>query len=338
MMNWWNNVVFAEQWVLWFLFILPLVAAGIFFFSEKGKPVLTLSSFRYLAGAKTPARVKWRIILPILRLACLAVLIMAFARPQSRGEWKREHGKGIDIVICLDVSPSMEAGDFYPTRLERAKLEAANFVDKRPDDRIGIVVFGGESFTLCPLTYDHRTLKTLLMTVSTNILDAGGTAIGMGLAKSVERLKESKAKSKVVVLLTDGENNQGMIQPYDAARLAATYKIKTYTIGMGATEGKVLTPTARNPDGSYVQQYQPVTVADSSLLEMAQITGGKYFRANDGAKLEEIYKEIDKLEKTEFDKKGKQEHKEEYLPFLFLAVFLLGLEFVLRYTVFDTLT
>jgi Ca-activated chloride channel family protein len=221
--------------------------------------------------------------------------------------------------------------------LGAAKKEAIHFINDRPDDRIGVVIFSGETFTLCPLTTDHEALNALITNISTGELDMG-TAIGMGLAKAVERLKMSTSKSKVVILLTDGENNWGTIAPLDAGRLAKTFGVRVYTIGLSTTAGQVLTPTMQNPDGSYVQQYQDVDIDEKTLKEIADMTGGKYFRAGDTRKLEAIYSEINKLEKSEFDKKGTEERQDEFLPFLCIALVLILLEFILRYTVFDSVT
>ncbi|HLG03355.1 MAG TPA: VWA domain-containing protein [Bacteroidia bacterium] len=337
MIEWWHSIKFENSLAFWLFLLLPLLALAIFLTGRKGKPLLRLSTFRYLQGLPEPAKVKWRGTLFVLRFLGLAALILAFARPQSKGEWKRSPGKGIDIILCIDVSLSMDNPDFSPTRLGAAKNEAIKFVDQRPNDRIGLVIFSGESFTMCPLTTDHQALKNILANVSLSNLDRG-TAIGMGLAKSVERLEKSKSKSKVVVLLTDGENNAGIILPVDAARLAKTFDVRVYTIGLGMTEGLVSKPLYQNPDGTIVYEYGEVNISDSSLTSIASITGGKYFRATDEKALQTIYAEIDKLEKTEFDKKEKQERKEEFLPFLFIALAAVGLEFVLRYTVFDTLT
>jgi Ca-activated chloride channel family protein len=339
MIDWWQNIIFAWSWVLWFLVAIPVVAILIYYLGGRGRPALTLSSFQYLKGITVPAIVKWRTVLYLFRFITLILLITALARPQSRTGFKEKHGEGIDIMLVIDVSPSMEASDFHPTRMEAAKLEASHFVDERPDDRIGVVIFSGEPFTVCPLTSDHEALKLLISNITSNQGEFDmGTAIGMGLAKGVERIKDSQAKSKVVVLITDGENNKGTIQPLDAGRMAKTFKVRVYTIGMGATQGKVLTPTLMNPDGSYVQQYQDVDIDEKTLMEIATTTGGKYFRASDTKNLENVYSEINELEKSEYDKKGAEERQEEYLPFLLGALFFILLEFVLRYTTFDSLT
>lgn len=337
MTGWWNSITFANEWALWGLLLIPLLAAGIWLFGGRNRPVLHMSSLRFFKGLKKPWRVRMRPVVYVLRLAALALLICAFARPQSKLAWKKNTGEGIDIMLCMDVSTSMNAYDFQPTRQEAAKQQAARFVSERPDDRIGMCVFAGEPYTLCPLTTDHEALSSLIMSINNGIL-VDGTAIGMGLAKSVERLKDSQAKSRIVILLTDGENNAGVISPVDAARLAKTFAIKVYIIGLGASEGTVLQPTYQNPDGSYVSSYQPINIDEQQLMEMAEITGGKYFRASDNTSLTAIYDEINTMEKTEFDKDEAQARQEENLPLLFWAAFLLGIEVLLRYTVFDTLT
>lgn len=336
-MSWWDNIIFTEKWVLWFLPGIPALGLLMYFLGGTRKPALKLSSLNFLSGIPVPGIVKWKFILPVLRLMAFTFIITALARPQSLTGFKRAHGEGIDIMLSIDVSPSMEANDLDPTRLGAAKKEASRFVDDRPDDRIGVVIFSGETFTLCPLTTDHEALKALISNISTGELDMG-TAIGMGLAKAVERLKMSTSKSKVVILLTDGENNWGTIAPLDAGRLAKTFGVRVYTIGLSTTAGQVLTPTMQNPDGSYVQQYQDVDIDENTLKEIADMTGGKYFRAGDTRKLEAIYSEINKLERSVFDKKGTEQRQEEFLPFLCIALVLILLEFILRYTVFDSLT
>lgn len=337
MISWWHNVTFAYSWALWGLLIIPFIAVLLYFFGGRNRPALHISTVRFFGGLKTPLRVRLRPVLYVIRLLALGLLICAFARPQSRLAWKKNHGNGIDIMLCMDVSTSMNAFDFTPTRLEAAKVQANRFIGTRPDDRIGVVVFSGEPYTLCPLTTDHQALQSLVTTISSGQLD-DGTAIGMGLAKAVERLEGSTAKSKVVILLTDGENNAGDVSPEDAARLAKTFDIRVYIIGLGASEGSVLQPTMQNPDGSYVSAYAPVNIDEKQLMEMAETTGGKYFRASDNVRLTQIYDEINKMEKTEFDKDEAQARQEEFLPLLLLAAFFIGIELLLRYTVFDTLT
>ncbi len=340
MIGWFNNVSFAFPWALWGLTLIPVIAVFLFFFGGRGRPVMQISSLRFFSGLKTPMRVRFRPVLYVIRLTALALLIIAFARPQSTLAWRKNHGNGIDIMLCMDVSTSMDGslGSDYSTttRIESAKTQAVKFVSQRADDRIGMVVFSGEPYTLCPLTTDHEALSTLISSTVTGFL-LDGTAIGMGLAKAVERLEGSTAKSKVIILLTDGENNAGVISPEDAARLAKTYNIRTYIIGLGAS-GSQLTPTLQNPDGSYVMQYTATNINEKQLMEMAETTGGKYFRASDDLQLQQVYEEINTMEKTEYDKDEAQARKEEFLPLLFWVAFLLGIELILRYTLFDSVT
>ena len=285
---------------------------------------------------------RWRFLLYFLRIAALVLLVLGFARPQTATEFVPDKGQGIDMMLCIDISQSMTGdivaqGSIPMSKLEVAKQEAMHFIDQRPSDRIGAVVFTGEALTTCPLTTDHSSLKMLISNIECDPRLEQGTVIGMGLANAVERLRDSNAKSKIVVLLTDGENNKGMIQPLDAGRIAKTYNVRVYTIGLGA-QGRQLTPVMTNPDGSVVQQYRDVDIDESTMIQISNITGGKYFRASDGKKLEQVYKEISQMEKTDFNTKGHWHHKEEAAPFFLLALLLLGAEFTLRYTVFDSLT
>lgn len=336
MINWWNNIDFAYGWALWLLLLVPVLVLFLYFMAGKGRPVVSLSSFRYLEGVKAPGIVKWRIALYFLRLAALVLIILAFARPQTKTEFEPDKGEGIDIIICMDVSESMNnrMTDTSDAKLEIAKREAIRFINKRPNDRIGVVLFAGEAITSSPITTDHTALNHLIENIQFNQNMIQGTAIGMGLATAVERLEGSDAKSKVVVLLTDGENNQGMVQPLEAAQLAKTYKIRVYSIGLSALYGS----SVRNPDGSLVSQYQKASFDEHLLQQIAQATGGKEFHATDGQKLEQIYQAINKMEKTEFETKGHWRHHEEAAGFLLPALLLLMIEFALRYTVFDSLT
>jgi Ca-activated chloride channel family protein len=340
MISWWQNIIFEWGWVLWFLPAIPPFAILIYYMGGRGRPALSLSAFSYLKGVATPRIVKWRTVLYLLRFFAAILLVIALARPQSRSEFKKRHGEGIDIMLVIDISGSMRAQDFLPNRLEAAKRQAIRFVEDRKNDRIGVVVFSGEPFTICPLTTDHEALKILIANIAINEGQYQyGTAIGMGLAKGIERLQNSTAKSKVAVLLTDGANSAGTIQPFDAARMAKTFSVRVYTIGMGSTEGKALSPsTSLNPDGTPRMEYLDVDIDEAMLIEIATHTGGKYFRAGDQKNLENIYSEINALETSEYDKNRIEERKEEFLPFLLLALFFIALEFTLRYTTFDSLT
>ncbi len=262
------------------------------------------------------------------RIIAIAALIVVLARPQSENNWKNVTTEGIDIVIALDISTSMLAQDLKPDRLEASKEVAGEFIKGRPDDRMGLVVFSGESFTQCPLTTDHAVLINLFKDVKSGMIE-DGTAIGLGLANSVNRLKDSKAISKVIILLTDGVNNRGSIAPITAAEIAKTYGIRVYTIGVG-TNGEAPYPF-QTPYGTQYQNIE-VKIDEATLKQVAQIADGKYFRATDNKKLKEIYIEIDKLEKSKISVKEYSKKQEEYLLFALFAGLLLLIEVVLRYT------
>ncbi len=266
----------------------------------------------------------------VLRLFALSCIIIALARPQTRFEEQQSEGEGVDIILCIDVSGSMTAQDFIPNRMEAAKKVAENFVDNRPTDRIGIVIFSGESFTQCPLTTDHYVLKSQIEQIRNGLLE-DGTAIGSGLATSVDRLRNSKSKSKIVILLTDGINNGGLIDPATAKEIAKTFKVKVYTIGVG-TDGYAPTPVS-TPLG-IVMQNEKVAIDEKLLTNIANETGGKYFRATDNKSLQNIYTEIDHLEKSKVEITTFHRYTEKFYPFIFAAMALLLLEIILRYTVF----
>lgn len=263
------------------------------------------------------------------RNLALIALIIAIARPQSTKKWSDEVTKGIDIVMAIDISTSMLAMDLKPDRLAAAKDVALNFISGRKNDRIGLVTFAGESFTQCPVTTDHAVLINLFRDVETGMLE-DGTAIGMGLATAVKRLKESDAKSKVIILLTDGENNRGDISPVTAAEIANTYGIRVYTIGVGS-RGKAPYPF-EGPFGRVVRDVD-VNIDEDVLRQIAQITDGSYFRATNNDKLKAIYEEIDKLEKSRINVKKFSEKKEEYFYFALMAGLLLLVEWLLRQTI-----
>lgn len=334
MISWFRELVFAYPVVFWGMLLLPVLLV-IILLRRNSRSSIILSSARFISKPKTPARVMWRPVLLVLRMLALVLLFIIVARPQSRNGWKRDPKEGIDIMLSIDVSPSMNDIDFPPTRLDVAKTEANRFVSEHPDDRIGVVVFSAETYTLSPLTSDHGALMELIENIGGNDLESG-TAIGMGLAKAAERLEKSEAKSKIIILLTDGENYLGTITPLEAARMAKTMGIKVYTIGIG-TEEESLQPVAQNPDGSYIQDYRVTNIDEDQMSQIASITGGKFFRVKDADKLEEAYSEISKLEKSEYDDSSQTEQRnEEFLPFLVLLLVIVIAEVVLRYTVFDT--
>jgi Ca-activated chloride channel family protein len=264
----------------------------------------------------------------VLRLLAFAALIIAMARPQTKNDEQQAEGEGVDIVLCIDVSGSMTAQDFTPNRMEAAKKVASDFIDRRLTDRIAIVIFSGESFTQCPLTTDKAVLKAAVESIRNGLLE-DGTAIGDGLSTSVDRLRSSKTKSKVIILLTDGENNGGLIGPDNAKEIAKAFGIKVYTIGVG-TDGFAPFPI-KTPMGVIMQQ-QKVTIDEKLLTAIASETGGKYFRAKDNAGLEGIYSEINELEKSKVEIATLTRYTEKFFPFVMAALALLLLEVLIRFT------
>ena len=330
-----NDITFANKELLWLLLVIPVAIAWYIWKNKTYTGELKISSIQGLEGIKPSAKQYFRHTVIALRLAALSLLIVVLARPQSRSSWKDVKTEGIDIVMALDISGSMLAKDFKPDRLEASKEVAQDFIDSRPNDRIGLVIFSGESFTQCPLTSDHAVIKNLFSGIHTGMV-ADGTAIGNGLATAVTRVKDSKAKSKVVILLTDGVNNQGSVAPLTAAEIAKAFGVRVYTIGVG-TVGKALSPIAMYPNGQYEYGYVDVNIDEKSLTEIADMTGGQYFRATDNDKLKDIYKEIDRLEKTIFEEKNFTNKAEHFLPFGIAAGILLLLEFILKNTIFRSI-
>jgi len=330
-----DDITFANKELLWLLLVIPVMIVWYILKNKTFSAELKISGFQNLAGLKTSPKQYLRHSMIVLRILAVALLILVLARPQSRSSWKDVKTEGIDIVMSLDISGSMLARDFKPDRLEAAKEVAADFIDSRPNDRIGLVIFSGESFTQCPLTTDHAVIKNLFAGIHTGMV-ADGTAIGNGLATGVARVKDSNAKSKVVILLTDGVNNQGSIAPLTAAEIAKAFGVRVYTIGVG-TIGKALSPVAMYPNGQYEYGYVDVNIDEKTLGEIADMTGGKYFRATDNEKLKDIYKEIDRLEKTIFEEKNFTNKAEHFLPFAISAALLLMLEFLLKNLVFKSI-
>lgn len=327
-----NDIQFAEKRWFWLLLVIPLMAAWYIWRLKKHEGEINFSSFTLLKGIRSSAKARWRHVLFVFRILAFAFIIAALARPQSRSSWKDTKTEGIDIVISMDVSLSMLAKDFKPNRIEVAKEVITNFIDARPNDRIGLVIFGGEVFTQCPLTSDHKVLKNMFPQIKAGSLNQG-TAIGLGLAGAVARIKESKAKSKVIIFISDGVNNVGEIAPLTAGELAKTYGIRVYCIGVG-TKGKALQPVAMYAQGEYEYDYVDVDVDEKVMGEISDMTGGKYFRATDKESLVNIYKEIDKMEKTIISEKSFSNKAEHFLPLALVAALLLALEFLLRFTVF----
>lgn len=326
-----NGYHFANPWILYLLIPLIFLVAWYIFKIKQIPATIRFSGLSPFANSGTSWKVYGRHLLFAFRILALALLIIALARPQSETRWTNETTEGIDIVISLDISGSMLAEDFKPNRIEAAKEVATRFINGRPNDRIGLVVYAAESFTQCPLTTDHAVLINLFNDVKNGMIE-DGTAIGYGLSTAITRLKESEAKSKVVILLTDGENNTGDISPATAAEIAKTYGIRVYTIGVG-TKGLAPYP-ARDFFGRTVYQQVEVKIDEETLQEIADITGGKYYRATSNNKLEKIYEEIDQLEKSKIDVKEYSRKNEEYLLFVLAAGVLLLLEFLLKKSIF----
>jgi Ca-activated chloride channel family protein len=264
----------------------------------------------------------------------VSLVIIVLARPQSSNQWEQVTTEGIDIVMCMDVSGSMRAMDFRPNRLEAAKRVGIEFVNARENDRFGLVVFAGESFTQCPMTTDRAVVTNFLKDIDFGVIE-DGTAIGMGLATAVNRVKDSRAESKVIILLTDGVNNRGDIGPVTASEIAGSFGVRVYTIGVGS-QGTAPVPV-QDAFGRTVMRSMPVEIDEDVLKKIAQSTGGNYFRATDNHKLREIYQQIDEMEKTRLDVKQFSKRSEEYFPFLLAAMLILLFEILLRYTVFRTI-
>jgi Ca-activated chloride channel family protein len=304
--------------IVWYILKQKRITAG-----------MQISSLQGFSKISTTYKYYLRHVVFALRLLALSALIFALARPQSTDKWKNSKTEGIDIIMALDVSTSMLAMDLKPNRLEAAKKVAQDFIHQRVNDRIGIVVFAGESFTQCPLTTDHKVLINLFGDIKTGLIK-DGTAIGMGLANSVNRIKDSETKSKIIILLTDGVNNQGDISPLTAAEIAKTYGIRVYTIGVG-TIGEAPYPV-QTPFGTSTQNME-VKIDEATLKEIASNTNGAYFRATDNKQLEKIYTEIDKLEKSKIDVQEFKKENEEFLIFGLIGLGLFLLEIILKYTV-----
>lgn len=300
-----------------------------------GRLVLLMPDRAALNGGLT-WRVWTRRWLPWLRWLALAALVVAMARPRHQWQEEKVKADAVDIMLALDISPSMLSRDFEPDRLSVAKRVAADFVEKRPYDRLGLVAFSAEAFTQCPLTTDRRVVQQFLRDLQVGRLE-DGTAIGMGLATAVNRLKDSPARSKVVILLTDGENNAGYIQPLKAAEIAQTLGIRVYTVGIGTT-GIVMSPVRRNPDGTYDYAPRQMEFNTDLLHEIANLTGGKFYLARSAKDLEGIYNEIDQLEKTKIDVTVIHRTTELFYWFVGIAVALLLLEALLRWTVLRSVT
>lgn len=326
--DYFKNITFGQPWFLLLLIVIPVL---IWWYVTKnsrrqGSIIISDVSAKGLTSWKTGFR-----HLPfVLRLLAIVFIVAAIARPQTMFEEQNAEGEGVDIVLCIDVSGSMTAQDLTPNRLEAAKNVAIDFVNKRLTDRIAVVIFSGESFTQCPLTTDHAVLISAIENIRNGLLE-DGTAIGSGLGTSVDRLRTSKSKSKVVILLTDGENNGGLIDPETAKEIAKSFQVKVYTIGVG-TDGYAPQPV-NTPMGVVMQQGK-VSIDEKLLKQIAGETGGKYFRAKDNAGLTGIYDEINSLEKSKVEISTRTRYTEKFFPFVIAALALLLLEMLLKFTVF----
>ncbi len=328
MLNYFKDIQFVEKQWFWLFMIIPLMIIWYIYKLKTYEGDLNYSSLSLFDGIKSSLKAKLRHSLFVLRLISISLLILAIARPQSRSSWKDTKTEGIDIVVSLDVSLSMLAKDFKPNRLEVAKEVLSDFIDARPNDKIGLVIFGGEAFTQCPLTTDHKIIKNMFNDIKAGMLDQG-TAIGLGLADGVARVKDSKAKSKVVILISDGVSNVGEIAPLTAADIAKTFGVRVYCIGVGS-KGKALQPVALYPNGEMEYDYVDVDIDDATMTQISKLTGGKYFRATDRESLEKTYKEIDQLEKTIISEKSFTNKAEHFLPLAIAAAISLLSEFLLK--------
>lgn len=329
-----GNIEFAYPAFLYALVLVPLMLAWYLWRGRKSSAPMKLSGFENLDERIGSSKVWLRHLLALFRMVVISLIIIVLARPQSSNQWEQVTTEGIDIVLCMDVSGSMRAMDFKPNRLEASKNVGIEFVNARQDDRFGLVVFAGESFTQCPLTTDRAVVVNFLKEISFGVIE-DGTAIGMGLATAVNRIKESKADSKVIILLTDGVNNRGDVGPVTAAEIASGLGIRVYTIGVGS-KGTAPIPV-QDMFGRTITRDMPVEIDEEVLGKIAETTGGTYFRATDNNKLREIYQEIDQMEKTRLDIKHFSKNKEEYFPFLLAAMIILLVEVLLRYTIFRTI-
>ncbi len=329
---------FANKEYLFLLLLLIPYIIWYLMYRKKTEPTMRMSDTKAYRFAPRSWKVTLMPLQLILRLAVFVLLVLILARPQTRNSWNNKSVEGIDIMMAMDVSGSMLAEDLKPNRIEAAKQVAAEFIAGRPNDNIGLTIFAGEAFTQCPMTTDHASLLNLLQGVRTDIATRGliedGTAIGMGLANAVSRLKDSKAKSKVVILLTDGSNNRGDISPMTAAEIAKSLGIRVYTIGVGTNK---VAPYPMVVAGGVQYVNIPVEIDSKTLSDIATATDGDFYRATNNKELQNIYKEIDKLEKSKLSVKTYSKKYDAYQPFAMVAILLLLLEILFRITIFRKL-
>lgn len=326
--DYFSNIEFSQPYFFGLMLLIPFLIVWYILTNNRRTASLQISTTA--AKGLGSWKVSFRHVLFVLRMVALAFLITALANPQTKNEEKNTEGEGIDIILCMDVSGSMSAQDLRPNRLEAAKSVAIDFINRRPTDRIGVVIFSGESFTQCPLTTDKNVLISAVQNIRFGLLE-DGTAIGSGLSTSVDRIRNSKTKSKIVILLTDGENNGGLIDPKTAKEIAKAFGIKVYTIGVG-TDGFAPQPE-QTPLGVQIRTVK-VSIDEKLMKEIAEQTGGKYFRAKDNDGLSGIYTTIDELEKSKVEITTTTKFTDKFLPFAIAAAFFLLLEILLRYLVF----
>jgi Ca-activated chloride channel homolog len=325
-----KDITFAYPWMFWFLAIVPIMLAWYWYQGKKKQPAITYSSLTVMNKVPRTWKEKFRDIPVLFRALGVGLLIIALARPQTFNSGENMYAQGIDIAMLLDISGSMLAEDLKPNRVGEAKKVIDNFIEGRTSDRIGLVIFSREAFTQCPLTIDYGVLRSLLSEVKPGMIE-DGTAIGNAIANGVNRLKDSNAKSKIIILLTDGMNNAGEIDPISAARIAKLYNIRIYTIGVGS-RGEAPYPV-QTPFGIRYQMI-PAEIDEAMLTQIANITNGKFYRATNNEKLEQIYKEIDRLEKTKIEVTSYRNAKELFIGWLGAGLMLIFLEVGLSKTIF----
>ena len=330
-----KHISFAHPQFFYLLLLLPLLLFWQIRIQKRNQSTFILSSLGSLSNLPVSPKTKLLILLPLFRILSFILLVIALARPQSSNVNESINSEGLDIVMSIDISGSMLAEDFRPNRIEAAKKVAMEFIEDRPTDRMGLVIFSGESFTQCPLTTDQNVLKEQLSNIRSGLLE-DGTAIGMGLATAVERLRDSKSKTKIIILLTDGVNNAGLIDPITALEIAKAYKIRVYTLGVGSM-GTAPYPM-KDQFGNTTMQQMPVQIDEPLMRKISTETGGKYFRATDNHSLSKIYKEIDRLEKTKIEINSYKRYAELFWPYAMLGLLFLFLEIALRFTLFRSLT
>ncbi len=321
----------AHPGYLWlFLVFIPLIAWYVLR-DHKGHPTLLLSSSKAFEAMGTSWKVYLKHLMFVVRLAAIGCLIIILCRPQRYDRWATSEAEGTDIVLAVDISASMLSKDFTPNRLEAAKEVAKSFATKRVDDAIGLVIFAGDGFTEVPMTTDNALLVNAISQLDVRMLDSDGTAIGDGIATAINRIRGGKAKSKSIILITDGTNNTGVVAPLTAAEIAQKDSIRIYTIGVG-THGTAPTPYAQDWAGNLIYKPMPVTIDEPTLQKIASMTGGKYFRATNNGVLDGVFKEIDQLEKTKIDVRNFSNTQDHYMPWAWLLLALVLLDFTVRYT------